>query len=579
MATEEFMREPPPPPPDQPMDLSAVQAKITEAFKSGNFSELARLNALAREISNRLTMSTRTDDRFKRVQMNPDAASDADRAYADSLIRNLGAARQMVESTQRASEVEDAPDLDSPGPSVGEEVAGTAGALGAADVAGRAASSGAVGRSQAAATGAKKALEQGARIATDRAVAERFAGYKPGGPVPTARAGEAAAKATAQEAADRVGTARTATKRAVKKAGKKGAQKAVTNVRAQQLAAEQASKAARQAVGPATQAIGEAAKPVKEAAKAAATKRATARGFAATAARAAPRIFGAMPLALAEVAIAPIAAFYKTTEQTKSFLGRLEKLAEMKGGPLGVDDLNTDTLDVLSTSPTLVDSMLKSGVIDNTAYAFANPEGAAEMGLSVGDGDIQRGGDIFTVGDVEGARAAEPGEDFGRRDPREIADAGAFGRVGAELQAKIDAAPKKGEPGYIGRIGEDDSTPVARKKAAARAFTKSRAKPKSGGQAQDPYSMEAITGGPKKEGDLPTFDEPKKSDLDRAGGVRMGEGPAGREMARIAAGGKEFSTPKLAPPKERKLGKGLQKLLETFSTMDIGKSMPDDLGV
>ena len=56
MATEEILYEPPPPAPAPSMDLSAVQAKIEEAFKSGNFSELARLNALDREISNRLTM-------------------------------------------------------------------------------------------------------------------------------------------------------------------------------------------------------------------------------------------------------------------------------------------------------------------------------------------------------------------------------------------------------------------------------------------------------------------------------------------------------------------------------------------
>lgn len=575
MATEDIMREPPPPPPDQPMDLSAVQAKIKEAFESGNFSELARLNALAREISNRLTMSTRSDERFKRVQMNPDAASDADRAYADSLIRNLGAARQMVESTQRASEVEDAPDLDSPGPSVGEEVAGTAGALGAADVAGRAASSGAVGRSQAAATAAKKGLERTAGIATDRAVADQFVSK-------TAQKGSAAASAAATKAAREAGQANLRARAArVAPPGRMGRE--APRVVAETGAKKVKTDAAKAATGAAAKTAKETAevttRQATKTAAEAATKRATARGFAATAARAAPRIFGAMPMALAEVAIAPIAAFYKTTEQTKSFLGRLEKLAEMKGGPLGVDDLNTDTLDVLSTSPTLVDSMLKSGVIDNTAYAFANPEGAAEMGITPDDsGQVQRGGDIFTVGDVEGARAAEPGEDFGRRDPRDFAYAPALDQVGAELQAKMDAIAPEDRIGRIGEdlpdestpttssaqiIEEDDSTPVARSKAVQNAMKKI---------------------GPNLEIDTRRTKSAKFDDMPEMASDKIGLSTPGAELALERVKGRnamrKAATPKLAPPKERKIGKGLQKLLETFSTMDLGKGTgSEDLGV
>ena len=474
--------------------------------------EVARLNALAKEIQTRLVKQSRTDPRFTRVQMNPEAASEEDRAYADALVRNLGTIRQMVETTNAASDF-------SEGPSVGEEVAGVAAAGAAGEAASRAASSGAVGRSQTAATGAKKALEQSARIAGDRAVASQF--------------GAATAKGAAQEAADRVGTARTATKRATRAAGKKGAQKAVANVRAQQLAAEQVNKAAQKTARKAATTAGQ------EGAEAV-TKKGLAKGFAATAARTAPRIFAAMPLAMAEVAIAPIMAFYKTTEQTKSFLGRLEKLSELKGGPLGVDDLNTDTLDVLSTSPQLLDAMLKGGVIDNTAYAFANPEGAAEQGMQIGGGGIQRGGDTFLFrGSVPSDTAAMPESILRKRD---------------------SGVRRIGDDSPIEPISDDDSTPTARKKAASNAMARRSAK-----MSPPDYSMEAMFGA-KPEGDVPDIaDAPADPTVTKIGLDAEGQAALERVKAHNAA----RATPTLAPPKKKKMGKGLQNLLEAFANMDI----------
>ena len=516
------------PAPTPAMNLTTIQERLAKAFRQGNMGEVARLNALAKEIQTRLVKQSRTDPRFTRVQMNPEAASEEDRAYADALVRNLGTIRQMVETTNAASDF-------SEGPSVGEEVAGVAAAGAAGEAASRAASSGAVGRSQAAATGAKKALEQSARIAGDRAVASQF--------------GAATAKGAAQEAADRVGTARTATKRATKKAGK-GAQKGVANVRAQQLAAEQANKAAQKTARKAATTAGQ------EGAEAA-TKKGLAKGFAATAARTAPRIFAAMPLAMAEVAIAPIMAFYKTTEQTKSFLGRLEKLSELKGGPLGVDDLNTDTLDVLSTSPQLLDAMLKGGVIDSTAYAFANPEGAAEQGMQIGGGGIQRGGDTFLVrGSVPSDTAAMPESILRKRD---------------------SGVRRIGDDSPIEPISDDDSTPTARKKAASNAMARRSAR-----MSPPDYSMEAMFG-PKPEGDVPDLAEAegaarpellkdtKAAKLDtRRKPTKAGldaEGQAALE--RIKAHNAARATPTLAPPKKKKMGKGLQNLLEAFANMDI----------
>ena len=591
MATEDIIREPAPPPPDSPqkMDLSGVQVKIEEALKSGNFSELARLNALAREISSRLTQEARSDERFNR-------GDEADSEYRNSILRNLGAAQRMVMLTQRASEVNEAPDPEPPGPSIPAEVAGVAGALGAADVAGRVASSGAVGRSQAAATAAKTGLQKVAQVAGDRAVAANFGRV-------TAEKGSKVASAAALEAAKRAGAANLASSAATvappgggfmgREAGrviaKTGAEKAKAA----------ATKAATGAASTAAKKTAEVTmKQATKTAAEAATRRATARAFAATAARAAPRIFGAMPLALAEVAIGPLVASYKSTKQMETFFGRLEKLSQMNEGPLGVGDLDSEALAALSASPVLLDSMLKSGVIDNSAYAYANPEKAAEMGLSVGDGGVQRGGDIFTVGDVEGARAAEPGEDFGRRDSQEISDAGAFNRVGAELQAKIDAAPKKGEPGYIGRVGEDlpdESTPTTRRGKSTQTIEEDDSTP----VARKKAVLNAL--GNKAEGTLPNIAEPKREarpDLTEATAARSNLGsrkpaefddmpgmPPGQMYSsdglypEPSQRDPAYATPNLAAPKDRNLGEGLKKLLETFSTMDIGKTMPDDIGV
>lgn len=518
MATEDILREPPPPPPEQPMDLSAVQTKIQQAFRSGNLKEVARLNALAREISNRLATSMRTDSRFKRVQINPEAASEADRQYANSLIRNIGAARQMVESTQRAAE---ASDLESPGPSVGEEVAGVA----AAGAAGEAASRAATGRLAKPLADATKAaafdLKQGASIAEAAGKKARTASGRAGGAV--GRAKQAVTRAEKAAAAPKPGTKGATTK------ALKGAQRVLT---AEQAAAAAAKREAGRLTGEA------------------ATKRAAAKGFAATAARTAPRIFGAMPMGLAEVAISPIMAFYKTTEQAASFLGQLEKLSDLKGGPLGVDDLNTDTLDMLSTSPELLNTLLKSGVIDNSAYAFADPEGAAEMGLKVGAGGIQRGGDIFTVtGD----------------DPR----AAQMAQIEEELSRKQTDIPRIGADDSMPAIEADDPMPVARNKAVARAMEKRAAKaaPKASppkrssapkkamGEMPPPADM-----GEKPEGELPSF-----PDLERA--------PQPELLKRTPG----LTLEEYAPKKGRRISKGLEKLLETFATMDV--NVGDDVGI
>ena len=518
MATFTSYNEPPVVPPEQPLDLSAMQAQLQEAFRAGNFREISRLNAALREIADRLRTETTSNERFKRIQVNPNAAPEEDRAYADTLIRNLGAIQQMVELTQRAA---DTPEVESPGLSVGEEVAGTAAALSAADVAGQEITKGAVGRSQDAATAAKRSISGKAGAAQRAATKAKGAASAAGGAV--GRAGQAVAKAAADPIINPTpGTPGTP--------GTKGAaQKALRTAKAEQAAAKGTSAAAtRTATSKAAQA---------------ATSKAAAKAFASTAARAAPRIFGGMPLLMAEAAVAPILAFYETTEQARSFLGQLEKLSELKGGPLGVDDLNTETLDALSTSPALVDSMLKSEVIDSSAYAFANPQGAAEMGLQIGAGGIQRGGDIPVikgVGTTGKEFGPDPGEAAWQETAREFEGLGAAG-------------------GGIPRVGSGESTPVARKAAATRAWEKkegAKTKPKATSADAAPAPAPTKAEEPHPWGESPSY---KADPLYPEPGQRE----PGFDLPRLP-------TPDLAPPKERKLGKGLKKLLETFATMDIG---------
>lgn len=524
----EILRDPGSPP-AQPaaMDLSTLQTKIQEAFRAGNLTEVSRLNALARIIQQRLDQDSRSDSRFRRYQMNPEAASSEDREYAERLIRNLGAARQMVEITNQASEVSE---VDSPGPSVGEEVAGVAAAGAAGEGASRAATSRLAKPLADATKTAAFDLRQGASIAEATGKKARKASGKAGGAV--GRAKQAVTRAERAAAAPKPGTKGATTK------ALKGAQRA--------LAAEQAAAgAAKREAGRLT---GEAA-----------TKRAAAKGFVSTAARAAPRIFGAMPMGLAEVAIGPILAFYKTTQQAESFLGQIESLSNAKGAPLSVEDLNTDALDALSTSPVLLDSMLKSGIIDNSTYAFANPEGAAEMGLQVGGGGIQRGGDVFTVGDVEGARMADPGEDFGY-DPMAAQRAASIEQIQREFGAKTSNIPRIGSD--LPDIEPNDSTPVARQKAVAKAMGKRASGKAAPKKPAPPKSKAPQPKAASDAGDAPVY----SSD-----GLfpEAGQRDPSFEMPTTAP----VPTPGLASAKaktkSKKLGKGLEKLLEAFATMDI----------
>jgi hypothetical protein len=526
MATFTSYNEPPVVPAEQPLDLSAIQAKIEEAFKAGNFRELARLNALVREIANRLTTETRSNERFRRIQVNPEAASEEDRTYAGNLIKNLGAARQMVELTQRAADV---PETEAPGPSVGEEVAGVGAALAAGEVGSRALTKQTAKPLQAATTSAKRSLSGQAGAAVRGAKKAKGAASAAGGAV--GRASQAVARAASDPIINPTpGTPGTP--------GTKGAaQKALRTATAEKAAA--------------TGAAGAATRTATRSAAEAAAKKGLAKGFASAAARVAPRILGGMPLAMAEVAISPIIASYKSIEQATSFLGQLEILSNLKGGPLGVDDLETSTLDTLSRAPDLLNAMLKSGVIDETAYAFANPEAAAEMGLQIGGGGIQRGGDVFVA-----KGTGEAGEEFGP-DPRE----GEWRQTQEEMAGKTTDIP---------RIGADDPTPVARKKAAGRAWSKSREKSPTPKRAAAPTPAPAPP--PTGPGEpTPTPHPATYAPLVPFGHVDPTYGMTGAEGLYPEPGQRDpgFATPDLGPPKERKLGQGLKKLLETFANMDV----------
>ena len=409
-------------PGQSPPSLEEVRRKIDEAFEAGNFQELARLSALAGAMMTSLRRDLSQDARYRRTQQNPQGSSPEDLSYADMRNRQLGAAQQLVSTTERASEMADAdPEgAEAPGFMARAAPAAAAGGLaaGLADEPYKA--------SKAAAESAKRSIS-GKAGADVVAAHKATAGAKAaGGDV--GRASQAARKAASQPAVQVRAGAEPPPKGSIG-AAKKGLRTASAELQGAKGAAGAASRTS-----------------VQKGAQAAASKTA-AKSFSKIAARAAPKIFGGAAAGLATVAMEPLLAFYQTTQQAGDFLGQIESLSTSSGRPLEPTDLSNTAIDRIGSSPELMDAMLMNGVITRETYAFANPEMAVERGL-FSEEETQVGGGPAVVT----ARAPD---------------------VLSPVQADL-AASQARHGGVTGRMFADKPTPVLRKKAAENAFQASR---------------------------------------------------------------------------------------------------------
>ena len=393
MATPDFIQEPgsPATAPSPEISLESIQQKMENAFKAGNYAEVARLSAITKEISNRLMRDLQTDTRYQRVQRSPESASEEDRKYAQDLTNKIGLARRMNQVTQYAQrlEAQGAP-VEDPGLSVGEQVGKRGGAFlaSAADRArrGNPTLNPQLKASQEAALGAKRSL-QGQAGAASRAANKAKAQAKSA----TARLGpasKAVEKAALNPAINPTpGTPGTDTKTA--------ATKALRTAKAEQAAAKGAAGAAQ--------------RTASRAATDAAAKKALAKSFSSVAARSAPSLFGAMAAAELELLLAPVLAFYQTASEIGDFFSRLEYASETLGRPLGVNDLSTKDLEALGASPGILSRAYANNAIDKEAFFFADPEGAVESGV-VSEDEVQTApgsGPVITPVDTVDTSEAE----------------------------------------------------------------------------------------------------------------------------------------------------------------------------
>jgi hypothetical protein len=538
-----------------PLDLAEriaqIQAQIQAAFDAGDFQKLAKLNAIANEISTRIREDLSRDSRYQRAQRNIASASPEDQEYMRSMTRLLGDASRLVGLTSRAAEASEQ-DIPTPGLSAAEMVGGRAAGLAGA---------------QAALTGSEKIgrkfLKGGTQLQRSEAALKGAQRSMSG------RAGAASQAANRAAQAARSATGRAGAAGAVASRASGAVESALDVVPAKVAPIRALEKTARQTARIAAGEKGSAAAARRTATAAgakAATAKTAAKGFGATIARAAPKIFGGMALAEIELLVGPLFAFYENAAKMGDFFSTIEKMSELKGAPLEPDDFERGSdIERLGQSPLVADAMLAKGILSKGSYAYAvGPERAVAMGVYSPE-EVQRPG-------YQPGFTKVSGRDIGPEPSLEPwAAVGGF----ASQRRREEESPSIGRiPGVRedpGAPDPDEPTPSVRRRVSERAFRASRP-PVPPRPPVSPVVEEtkekgvipdlAVSERPPDPGHLPGGAEP-------SGNVQMEEQveqlTTWAEMAQRR--GDRRSVPDL-----------LKDLFNRVSKLDVGTTYPEDLG-
>jgi hypothetical protein len=423
----------------EPPNLDTILQQMEAALESGDIRTLANLNETAMALLASLRQDLTSDDRYLRTMMNQRGASPEDIAYADALTRQLGQARRIINMTESAARQE-------------REGGTTAAKFGVpllGDIA-------AQGLAEPGIAASKEATEQASRSIRGTAGSQARAATKAGGIARSATGRAGAAGAAASRASQAV-------------TGALEAVPAYTGKPAIGTLEKTAAKAGRLAAGEKGVA-GAARLAARQAAAQAAASKIAAKGWGNLVSKAAPRIFGGVGLAAAELALTPLLEFYKSDRKLASTMGQLEAMTETAGGPLTMQHVSdTDMERVLENSgEDLLTILRDKGIIDTDLMNWA---GIAEPTY---DPDIEA--------DVQ-AQSQRRLAQGGRR-----ATSPAWQQTAGEME-KIG--------GSVPRLGAEEAgmaevpTPQRRRMAAENAVAKSRFSPEALANIQDIGEREA----------------------------------------------------------------------------------------